>query len=278
MTRSLTRTHLVPPPPGPAAPRADMGARAVRRDAGLWGFERALQRQGFALVAGADEAGRGACAGPLVVAAVVLPAGRRGQVPGLADSKLLTFAAREEVYAQIVRRAVCWSAVVIPSAEVDRRGLHVANVEGMRRAVAGLEPAPEYVLLDGFPVKGLGRPGLAMWKGDRVAACVAAASVVAKVTRDRIMIDLHESFPAYDFARHKGYSTPDHAAALRTHGPCAQHRFSYVNVLASVRGDGVTALLAEDAENLLDDLTGYVAEVGDDGNVTPVWPSEEESA
>ena len=120
-----------------------MVARAVRRDAGLWGFERALQRQGFELVAGADEAGRGACAGPLVVAAVVLPAGRRGQVPGLADSKLLTFAAREEVYAQIVRRAVCWSVVVIPSAEVDRRGLHVINVEGMRRAVAGLEPAPD---------------------------------------------------------------------------------------------------------------------------------------
>ncbi|MGZ4664192.1 MAG: ribonuclease HII [Frankiaceae bacterium] len=277
MTRSRTPTLLVPPPL-PTAARADVVARAVRRDAGLWGFERALQRQGFELVAGADEAGRGACAGPLVVAAVVLPAGRRGQVPGLADSKLLTFAAREEVYSQIVRRAVCWSVVVIPSAEVDRRGLHVSNVEGMRRAVAGLAPAPQYVLLDGFPVKGLGRPGLAVWKGDRVTACVAAASVVAKVTRDRIMIGLHESFPEYDFARHKGYSTPDHAAALRKHGPCAQHRFSYVNVLASVRGDGDGALFVDDAENLIDDLTGYAADVGDDGNVTRVWPSEEESA
>jgi ribonuclease HII len=278
MTRSRTRTLLVTPPPSPTAARADVPARAVRRDAGLWGFERALQRQGFGRVAGADEAGRGACAGPLVVAAVVLPAGKRGQVPGLADSKLLTFAAREEAYAQIMRRAECWSAVVIPSTEVDRRGLHVVNVEGMRRAVAGLEPAPDYVFVDGFPVRGLGRPCLAVWKGDRVAACVAAASVVAKVTRDRIMIDLHESFPEYDFARHKGYSTPDHAAALRRHGPCAQHRFSYVNVLASVRGDGEGALFAEDAENLLDDLTGYAAEVGDDGKVTPVWPSEEESA
>jgi ribonuclease HII len=268
-----------PPQPTPrAAAAAGSGARAIRRDAGLWGFERALQRQGFELVAGTDEAGRGACAGPLVVAAVVLPAGRRGQVPGLADSKLLTFAARAQVYDQIVRRAVSWSAVVIPPSEVDRRGLHVVNVEGMRRAVAGLRPVPAYVLLDGFPVKGLGLPGLAVWKGDRVAACVAAASVVAKVTRDRIMIELHESFPEYDFARHKGYSTPDHAAALRAHGPCAEHRFSYVNVLASLRADGPGALLTADEENLLDDLTGYQADVGDDGNVTPVWPSEEESA
>lgn len=279
MTRSRTRTFLAPPRPTPrtAAP-AEPGARAVRRDAGLWGFERALQRQGFEFVAGADEAGRGACAGPLVVAAVVLPAGRRGQVPGLADSKLLTFAARERVYAQVVRRAVAWSVVVIPPADVDRRGLHVSNVEGMRRAVAGLHPAPAYVLLDGFPVKGLGLPGLAVWKGDRVAACVAAASVVAKVTRDRIMIALHESFPEYDFARHKGYSTPDHAAALRAHGPCVQHRFSYVNVLASLRFGQGGVLVGDDDENLLDDLTGYQADVGDDSHVTPVWPSEEESA
>ena len=111
-----------------------------------------------------------------------------------------------------------------------------------------------------------------------MAACVAAASVVAKVTRDRIMIALHESFPEYDFARHKGYSTPDHAAALRAHGPCVQHRFSYVNVLASLRLGQRGRARRDDDENLLDDLTGYQADVGDDGNVTPVWPSEEESA
>ncbi len=209
-------------------------ATTVRRDAGLWGYERALARHGFTPVAGADEAGRGACAGPLVVAAVVLPAGRRGQVPGLADSKLLTPAAREQVYAEVVARASAWHAVVIPAADVDRIGLHVCNVAGMRRAFAGLSQRPAYALTDGFPVAGLGVPGLAMWKGDRVAACVAAASVVAKVTRDRIMVKLHDRFPAYDFATHKGYVTPQHAAALTAYGPCAQHRFSYVNVERSM--------------------------------------------
>lgn len=202
----------------------------VRRDAGLWGYERALARSGFAPVAGADEAGRGACAGPLVCAAVALPEGRRGQIPGLADSKLLTPASRERVYRLVTARALAWSVIVIPPQEVDLRGLHVCNVEGLRRALVGLAPEPAYVLTDGFPVRGLGVPGLAMWKGDRVAACVAAASVVAKVTRDRIMIDLHTRYPRYDFAAHKGYVTPEHSAALAAHGPCPEHRFSYVNV------------------------------------------------
>ncbi|HET7530640.1 MAG TPA: ribonuclease HII [Mycobacteriales bacterium] len=214
----------------------------VRRDAGLYGYERALARRGLWPVAGADEAGRGACAGPLVVAAAVLPEGKRGQVPGLADSKLLTPAARERVYAQVVRRAVAWSAVVIPPGEVDRLGLHVCNVTGMRRALARLSVRPAYVLTDGFPVPGLDVPGLAVWKGDRVAACIAAASVIAKVTRDRIMTDLHGQFPAYGFDEHKGYVTPEHQAALREHGPCAEHRFSYVNVRgALIRDTGADA-------------------------------------
>jgi ribonuclease HII len=206
----------------------------VRRDAGLYGYERALARRGLWPVAGADEAGRGACAGPLVVAAVVLPDGKRGQVPGLADSKLLTPLARERVYAQVVRRALSWSVVVIPPQEVDRRGLHVSNVIGMRRAFARLDVKPAYVLTDGFPVPGLDVPGLAVWKGDRVSGCIAAASVIAKVTRDRIMTALHEQFPSYGFDEHKGYVTPEHQDALRTHGPCVEHRFSYVNVRGSL--------------------------------------------
>lgn len=208
----------------------------LRRDGGLWGYERALQRHGFPIVAGADEAGRGACAGPLVVAAVVLPPGGRGQVPGLADSKLLSEQTREQVYAEVVRRAESWHVVVLPPGTVDRIGLHVANLAGMRRAVAGLPQRPSYVLTDGFPVTGLGAPSCAIWKGDRVAACVAAASVVAKVTRDRIMCRLAERFPQYAFERHKGYSTPEHMEALQTHGPCPEHRFSYVNVASAVRG------------------------------------------
>lgn len=209
----------------------------VRREGGLYALERALQRRGFRHVAGADEAGRGACAGPLVAAAAILPEGRRGEVPELADSKLLTAAARERVYEAVVERALAYSVVIIPPTEVDARGLHVCNLAAMRRALASLSTRPEYVLTDGFGVDGLGVPGLAVWKGDQVAACVAAASVLAKVTRDRLMVDLDARFPDYGFAVHKGYITDEHSAALRAHGPCAEHRFSYVNV-ATVSGRG----------------------------------------
>jgi ribonuclease HII len=202
----------------------------------LYAFERSLAKAGLEPVAGADEAGRGACAGPLVVGAVVLAPGRRGQVPGLADSKLLTPLARERVYAQVVARAAAWAVVVIPAAEVDRIGLHKANIEGMRRAVAGLVVRPAYVLTDGFAVAGIGAPALGVWKGDRVAACIAAASVVAKVTRDRLMVAMHDDFPTYGFAGHKGYITPEHQGALAEHGPCAQHRRSFINVIRADAG------------------------------------------
>jgi ribonuclease HII len=160
----------------------------------------------------------------------VLPAGRRGRVPGLADSKLLTPAARDRVYAEVLDRALSWSVVTIPVGELDARGMHVTNIEALRRAVMTLDPVPDYVLTDGFPVTGLARPALAVWKGDRVAACVAAASVLAKVTRDRMMLELHERWPAYDFAVHKGYITDEHSAALDRHGPCPEHRHRFVNV------------------------------------------------
>ena len=202
----------------------------VRSDAGLYGYERALRRVGLARIAGADEAGRGACAGPLVAGAAILPDTKAGIVPGLADSKLLTEKARERCYDQIVRRALAWSVVVIDSEECDRLGMHVANVEALRRSIALLAVAPDYVLTDGFPVDGLGVPGLAMWKGDRVAACIAAGSVLAKVTRDRIMCEMHEQWPAYDFRTHKGYITDVHAAALLEHGPSPVHRMRFVNV------------------------------------------------
>ncbi len=202
----------------------------VRRDSGLSAYVTALQRAGFGLVAGADEAGRGACAGPLVVAACILPAGRRGEIDGLADSKLLTPAVRESLYAQIVRRATAYSVVAILAAEIDERGLHVANLSGMRRALAALRPAPAYALTDGFPVPGLGMPATAVWKGDVVVSCIAAASILAKVTRDRMMVEMHQQWPQYDFAQHKGYITPEHSAALDRFGPCVQHRASYINV------------------------------------------------
>ena len=202
----------------------------VRRDAGPYGYERALRRTGITHVAGVDEAGRGACAGPLVAGACILPEGRAGIVPGLADSKLLTAAARERCYDQVVRRALAWSVVVVSHEECDRLGMHVANVEALRRAVALLPVAPGYVLTDGFPVDGLGVPGLAVWKGDRVAACISAASIIAKVTRDRLMDELDASWPAYDFKTHKGYITETHTAALTEHGPSPVHRMRFVNV------------------------------------------------
>ena len=221
----------------------------VRRDAGLYGYERALRRAGIDPIAGVDEAGRGACAGPLVAGAAILPAGKAGIVPGLADSKLLTEKARERCYDQIVRRALAWSVVVIESEECDRLGMHVANVEALRRAVALLELPPAYVLTDGFPVDGLGVPGLAVWKGDRVAACISAASVLAKVTRDRIMVGLDAEWPAYDFKTHKGYITDVHAAALTEHGPSPVHRWRFVNVR---RAAGLEALPSGENEVAVD--------------------------
>ncbi|MEV0596696.1 ribonuclease HII [Nonomuraea cavernae] len=197
----------------------------VRRDSGLYAYERALARRGLTPIAGVDEAGRGACAGPLVVAAVIL----RRRIDGLGDSKLLAPAVRERLYEQIMRSADI-GMVVIPPGEIDARGLHKSNVSGMRRAVAQLPRDPGYILTDGFPVPGLPAPSLAVWKGDQVAACMAAASIVAKVTRDRLMVALDTEFPLYGFADHKGYVTANHRLALATYGPCSHHRYSFVTV------------------------------------------------
>ena len=232
-----------------------------------------LGRAGFAPVAGIDEAGRGACAGPLVVAAVVLDPASIRQMPGLADSKLLTAQAREEAYAEVLRRAIDWHVVVIGADQIDATGLHVCNVSGMRRAFAGLRSKPGFVLTDGFPVRGLGIPGLAVWKGDRVTASVAAASVIAKVSRDRMMRDLHERYPLYGFDRHKGYVTDEHVAALAEHGPSPVHRYSFVNVtraaalaVPAVPADPAELLepaeLLGDADPAVDDPAGALVAAG----------------
>lgn len=213
-----------------ASPSPRYPGYTPRRDGGLGAYEVVLGRAGFGPVAGIDEAGRGACAGPLVVAAVVLDPARIKRMQGLADSKLLSAAAREDVYVEVLRWALDWHVVVIGPDQIDALGLHVCNVDGMRRAFAGLRCQPGYVLTDGFPVRGLGAPALAVWKGDRVTASVAAASVVAKVSRDRMMRDLHERYPWYGFDRHKGYNTDEHERALAEHGPSPVHRYSFVNV------------------------------------------------
>ena len=216
--------------PDPRAPSV-----LVRRNSGLYGYERALKRVGLGPVAGADEAGRGACAGPLVAGAVILSDARSRQITGLKDSKLLSPAQRERCYAEIVDKAVAWSVVGVEPGDCDQLGMHVANISALRRALVRLDVPPTYVLTDGFSVDGLGVPGLSVWKGDRVAACVAAASIIAKVTRDRIMCELDTVYPDYAFAVHKGYCTPLHQERLDRHGPSATHRMRYENVSRTVR-------------------------------------------
>ncbi|RDH11539.1 ribonuclease HII [Tsukamurella pulmonis] len=206
----------------------------VRASSGLSTLETVLGRAGLGPVAGVDEAGRGACAGPMTVAACILPARIPASLARLDDSKKLTENAREELYPKILKLAISWSVVSIPAPEIDRIGVHVANIMGMRRAVAGLQVRPGYVLIDGFSVPGLGVPSLPVIGGDASASCIAAASVLAKVTRDRVMAELDGAFPGYGFAVHKGYSTAVHMAALGELGPSGQHRMRYQNVRAAL--------------------------------------------
>lgn len=212
-------------------------AVTVRAGGGLYSYERALARAGLAPVAGADEAGRGACAGPLVAAAAVLSDSRSRRITGLRDSKLLTAKQRDELYDEIMAKALAVACVSIEPDECDRLGMHVANVQALRRALWRLEVNPVFVLTDGFPVDGLGVGGLAMWKGDQVAACVAAASIIAKVTRDRVMDELDGVYPNYELKRHKGYCTPVHQRHLDAYGPSPIHRMRFENVRRTVRAD-----------------------------------------
>ncbi|MGK2870476.1 MAG: ribonuclease HII [Mycobacterium sp.] len=204
--------------------------RTVIRRSGLRTLESALYRSGLGPVAGVDEVGRGACAGPLVVAACVLGPNRMSSLAALDDSKKLTEVERERLFPLIRRYALAYHVVFIPSVDVDRRGVHHANIEGMRRAVAGLPFRPGYVLSDGFRVPGLPMPSLPVIGGDAAAACIAAASVLAKVSRDRLMVAMENDHPGYGFAEHKGYCTAVHTAALEQLGPCSEHRYSFANV------------------------------------------------
>jgi ribonuclease HII len=199
-------------------------------------YEAALRAQGFGRVAGADEAGRGALAGPLVAAAVIIPEGF--ETAGIRDSKLLTAKQRDRQFERIVSGCVVAVAKAAP-AVLDSRGLHRSNIALLRRAVRALDPGPDYALTDGFPVPRMPCPALAVKKGDAVSACVAAASIVAKVTRDRIMIRLDRRYPAFGFSQNKGYGTPDHWSALEAHGPSDVHRLSFAGVgQASLPGLG----------------------------------------
>jgi ribonuclease HII len=201
-------------------------------------YERGLREQGFHLIAGVDEAGRGALAGPLVAAAVILPP--EFDLDGINDSKVLTALQRESAFARIVGDAVAWSACRCMPTRIDRRGLQKTNVWLLRRCITTLSVVPDYVLSDGFPVKRLGIPNLSIKKGDAVTASVAAASIVAKVTRDRMMDRYHRRFPAYGFDHNRGYGTREHRDAIRRHGPSPIHRYSFKGLrTGSYDGDRV---------------------------------------
>lgn len=200
---------------------------ALRHDLDLDRYERALREQGFARIAGVDEAGRGALAGPLVAAAVILPEGFDRE--GIDDSKLLTANQREVCFERIVAIAAFAVCKAEPAA-IDGRGLHRSNLALLRRAARRLRPEPDYVLTDGFPVPRMGFPSLSIKKGDAVTASVAAASIVAKVTRDRIMDRMHRRYPEFGFDHNRGYGTPDHLEALARLGPTPIHRLSFAGV------------------------------------------------
>ena len=198
-------------------------------------IEELLHNAGISPIAGVDEAGRGPCAGPLVVAAVILNDANAQELKDVRDSKEVSESKREALFDVIMNIAENVSVIVIPPAEIDERGVHAANLDGMRRAVKGLSIEPAYVLTDGYAIEGLAIPNVAVWKGDQVVTAISAASIIAKVTRDRMMVELDQKYPQYGFAKHKGYITAAHTKALTEHGPCIEHRKSFSNISALLK-------------------------------------------
>ncbi|MBX3178526.1 MAG: ribonuclease HII [Candidatus Hydrogenedentes bacterium] len=186
-------------------------------------FEGEAAALGFVRVAGVDEAGRGPLAGPIVAAAVVLAA----PVTGINDSKKLTYLQREAFYECLADGEHSIGTAIISAPEIDRLGIQRANYAAMAQAVRQLEPPPDFLLIDGYSVPGVAVPQRRIIKGDSRSQSIAAASVIAKVTRDRLMLAYDEAYPEYGFARHKGYGTREHLAAIAAHGPCPIHRLSF---------------------------------------------------
>ena len=198
-------------------------AREKKRMLACMAFERDAWAQGFVRVAGVDEAGRGPLAGPLVAAAVVL----QEPIPGLDDSKKLTPEKREALFALLHSGGHAIGVHCVPPAEIDRLGIQQANYLAMAQAAAALKPAADLLLIDGFQVPGIATPQCRIIKGDQRSLSIAAASIVAKVTRDRMMEALDDAYPCYMFRNHKGYGTEMHLALLAKHGPCPAHRMSF---------------------------------------------------
>ena len=188
-------------------------------------IENALRRWGFYRIAGCDEVGRGCLAGPVVAGAVVLDP--NAHIPGLADSKMLTAAERDRLSRLITSRAFAWSVAFVEPAEIDALNIHRASLEAMRRAVLALTPLPDAVLVDAFRIPGLHIAQRGVLHGDRRCAAIAAASIIAKVSRDRQMMTEHETDPRYGYDKHKGYATAEHRAAVERFGYSSLHRRSF---------------------------------------------------
>ena len=197
-------------------------------------IESTLIASGIKRIAGVDEAGRGPCAGPLVVAAVILKDPFAPELSEVRDSKELSEALREKLFDVVIEQALSYSIIEISVKEIDSFGLHKSNLEGMRRAINSLEIVPEYVLTDGYAIEGLAIPNLAVWKGDQVAVSISAASILAKVYRDREMVKLDSKYPGYGLAKHKGYITAAHTKALGELGVTDIHRKSFANIAALI--------------------------------------------
>jgi ribonuclease HII len=188
-------------------------------------LENALRRVGFVHVAGVDEVGRGCLAGPVVAGAVVLHPGRH--IPGVCDSKVVPAVERERLFDRIMRDAIAWAVASADPGEIDRLNIHQASLRAMQRAVLALVPLPDIVLVDAFRVPDLPMAQRGVLHGDRRCSAIAAASIVAKVTRDRLMHELHGLDPRYGFDRHKGYATADHLDAVARFGYSEVHRRSF---------------------------------------------------
>lgn len=206
--------------------------RERRRLGRLHAFEERAQASGFRLIGGIDEVGRGPLAGPVVAACVVIDGPLK--LKGLNDSKQVLPEVREELAHMIRARVVAWAVGEASVAEIDRLNIYWASILAMERALAALHIPPEYLLTDAVRIKSWSGPQEPVIKGDAKCATVAAASILAKVHRDALLVALHDVYPNYGFAEHKGYATPQHIAALRDHGPCAEHRRAFWRVRAAM--------------------------------------------
>lgn len=194
----------------------------------LYQYEEKLTDEGYEWICGVDEAGRGPLAGPLVVAACILPSYLR--IPGINDSKQLSSKKREALYKQIVKSAIAYKIVFISEEEVDSLNIYQATKKGMLEAIEGLKQKPDYILIDAMPLNELKEPHLSLVHGDAKSASIAAASILAKVTRDEYMEKMDVKYPNYGFKRHKGYGTKAHFEALEKYGPCPIHRKTFAPV------------------------------------------------